>query len=345
MGAFGDKFRKEREKKNISLDDVSNVTKIGSRMLKAIEQEQFDQLPGGVFNKGFIRAYAKQLGMNEEEAVNGYLECVRKSQSDANDVWEPPQATEKRAYAKPTLKAQGSAQVEELPELQLPRAEHVRVPRNKFLDERRNAIPWRLVAAALLVVVLASYLWIRRSRALHASAPPPMTQPAAATAPATDATHPVPANGSPVHSTAPNAVPAVANHASAANASKPAPGGTSSATPAALPPADAPSVTTAAPKPLTLVIRATENSWISVSADGELISQETLIAPAHASFRASREISVKVGNAAGVTFLWNGKEIPAQGAEAEARTLTFDASGLRSPQPAAPQAPSQTQTN
>jgi hypothetical protein len=38
---------------------------------------------------------------------------------------------------------------------------------------------------------------------------------------------------------------------------------------------------------------------------------------------------VKAGNAAGVSFLWNGKEIPAQGTEAEVKTLVFDATGMR----------------
>src|ERR1051326_2162672 len=86
MGEFGNKFRQAREKKNLSLDDVS---KISSRMLKAIEEEHFDQLPGGVFNKGFIRAYAKHLGLNSEEAVTDYLACLRQAQIDANEVWEP----------------------------------------------------------------------------------------------------------------------------------------------------------------------------------------------------------------------------------------------------------------
>ena len=54
MGEFGEKFRKARETKELSFDDVSNVIKISPRMLKAIEEENFDQLPGGVFNKGFI---------------------------------------------------------------------------------------------------------------------------------------------------------------------------------------------------------------------------------------------------------------------------------------------------
>src|SRR5206468_3300329 len=80
MGEFGEKFRQAREKKELSLDDVSNVTKISARMLKAIEKEDFEQLPGGVFNKGFIRAYAKHLGLDAEEAITDYLSSLRQAQ-------------------------------------------------------------------------------------------------------------------------------------------------------------------------------------------------------------------------------------------------------------------------
>jgi hypothetical protein len=90
---------------------------------------------------------------------------------------------------------------------------------------------------------------------------------------------------------------------------------------------------------LTVVIRASENSWISVLADGQVVSEETLIAPAHTSVRARREIVVKAGNAAGVSFLWNGKEVPAQGAEAEVKTFVFDVAGMR----VMPPAPAPTQ--
>lgn len=94
--------------------------------------------------------------------------------------------------------------------------------------------------------------------------------------------------------------------------------------------------------PLTLVIRASENSWISVTADGQAVSHETLIAPANTSIRARREIVAKVGNAAGVSFLWNGKEIPAEGAEAEVKTFVFDAGGMRVLTPNPPQSQSPT---
>lgn len=66
-----------------------------------------------------------------------------------------------------------------------------------------------------------------------------------------------------------------------------------------------------------------------MQADGQSVSRETLIAPAHTSVRANREIVARIGNAAGVVFLWNGKEIPADGAEAEVKTFVFDAQGMR----------------
>jgi hypothetical protein len=77
-----------------------------------------------------------------------------------------------------------------------------------------------------------------------------------------------------------------------------------------------------------LVIRASENSWVSVLADGQLVTEETLIAPAHTTIHASREIVVKVGNAAAVSFLFNGKEVAPQGTAGEVKTLVFGPSGL-----------------
>ncbi len=381
MGAFGNKFRKAREKKNLSLDDVSNVTKIGSRMLQAIEEERFDQLPGGVFNKGFIRAYAKHLGLNDEEAVNDYLACLRQAQIDAHEVWEPQSAAPPRSAPeksratepgkpqtnKSAAKPQASAQVEELPELQLPRAEDIRPRRNDFARSSDSQMPWGMIAAVAVVVILAAFLWIRHSHKLKtaaaSSSPATITQPAPAPVAARVPDSPAPSTGHPPNSnsTSPNSTPsnsALANstaHPAAVTtpASAVAPRNGSSGNAANTKnaneanqgtnqpsnsdkndvtvrsftkPAPPSSETPAAP--LTLVIRADETSWISVLADGQPVSQETLIAPAHTSVRASREIVAKIGNAAGVTFLWNGQEIPAAGAEAEVKTFVFDSTGM-----------------
>jgi hypothetical protein len=84
------------------------------------------------------------------------------------------------------------------------------------------------------------------------------------------------------------------------------------------------------PSSFTLQIRADETTWVSLIADGKpVVSNETLIAPAHTSVRATHEIVVKTGNAAGLSFLLDGKTIPAQGNEGEARTFVFDATGLQ----------------
>jgi cytoskeleton protein RodZ len=74
VGSFGERLRREREMRGISLDDIADATKIGTRSLRALEEEHFELLPGGIFNKGFVRAYARYLGLNEDQAVADYLD-------------------------------------------------------------------------------------------------------------------------------------------------------------------------------------------------------------------------------------------------------------------------------
>jgi cytoskeleton protein RodZ len=351
MGAFGEKFRKARESKELSFEDVSNVIKISPRMLRAIEEENFDQLPGGVFNKGFIRSYAKQLGLDPEEAVTEYLDYVRQQQIEAQQAWQPAAPVETRAPAKATAaKKSGSSTTsppseapvqvqEELPQLQLPRAEHVRAGRKEFLDRSSPEIPWKIVAVAIVVVILAAVLWIRHSHRQTANVSSPRSEPtqaaapAASTAPATD-----------TGSTAPNSAAAQPQPtaSSAPNADEEKSDVTVRSFGQPLPKSPANS-TEKSSGSLMLTVRASENSWISISADGQPLTEETLIAPAHPTFRASQKFVVKVGNAAAVSFLWNGQEIPAQGGEGEVKTLVFDSTGLHAASPSQP-APAPTTT-
>jgi len=73
VASFGVRLKQEREQRGITLEEISSTTKIGTRMLVALEQDHFDQLPGGIFNKGFIRAYARCLGLDEDQAIADYL--------------------------------------------------------------------------------------------------------------------------------------------------------------------------------------------------------------------------------------------------------------------------------
>src|SRR6202167_5726194 len=103
VGAFGEKLRKQREQRGIALDAISNTTKISTRMLRAIEEEHFDQLPGGVFNKGFVRAYARQVGLNEEEAVADYLAALRENPSTPpHNIPTPPPPPPTRTPTSPS---------------------------------------------------------------------------------------------------------------------------------------------------------------------------------------------------------------------------------------------------
>src|SRR5262245_48384914 len=74
MSSFGESLRRERELRQISLREISEATKINLRYLDALERDDFRHLPGGVFNKGFVRAYAQFIGIDPESMVTAYLE-------------------------------------------------------------------------------------------------------------------------------------------------------------------------------------------------------------------------------------------------------------------------------
>jgi cytoskeletal protein RodZ len=70
--AFGEQLKREREMRGVSLEEVSKATRIGVRFLEAIEAGRWEQLPGGIFNRGFIRAIGRFLGLNEDNLIAEY---------------------------------------------------------------------------------------------------------------------------------------------------------------------------------------------------------------------------------------------------------------------------------
>jgi cytoskeleton protein RodZ len=71
-GTFGERLKREREMREVSLQEVTAATRIGPRFLEALENEDWDKLPGGVFNRGFVRAIARYLGLDEEGFLSEY---------------------------------------------------------------------------------------------------------------------------------------------------------------------------------------------------------------------------------------------------------------------------------
>ena len=71
-GNFGERLKRERELREVSPNEIVVATRISLRFLEALENEDWDKLPGGVFNRGFVRAIARYLGLDEEHLLAEY---------------------------------------------------------------------------------------------------------------------------------------------------------------------------------------------------------------------------------------------------------------------------------
>ena len=73
---FGSYIKHERELRGVPLEEISRITKIHIRFLEALEDNRFDELPGEVFIKGYIRSYANIIGSDVDEMLNSYEESI-----------------------------------------------------------------------------------------------------------------------------------------------------------------------------------------------------------------------------------------------------------------------------
>jgi len=233
MGSFGERLRREREMRGITLDEIAESTKIARRHLESLEKEDFDALPGGIFNRGFVRSYARYLGIDEDQAVADYSSAAAEPQPETEekfplDVQEP----------------------------------------DPKLNPRRSTLP--LLLALLALVAVLAIFWARtRSRSGENQESASASMPSASRSPA---------NSPPAGS--PDASPG----GSAASAQAPA-SNSSNATVEVQPPAA--TVAPQTPERLfSVMIRAKEDSWVSVSADGKIVISRTLNAGEQQTFRA-----------------------------------------------------------
>src|SRR5512140_3413262 len=95
LASFGEELRREREIRGISLKEIADATKISKRFLEAIERNDHKTLPAPVFTRGFVREYARYLGLNAEEMVNRYNEVVRRTTQSEIDSQELPRIPSK----------------------------------------------------------------------------------------------------------------------------------------------------------------------------------------------------------------------------------------------------------
>jgi cytoskeletal protein RodZ len=308
MGSFGDRLKKQREQKSISLDDISLSTKIGTRMLRALEEEKFEQLPGGIFNKGFVRAYARHVGLDEEQTLSDYMTALGEAQQLAMPA--QPVTTSKP----PVIVERASAPVLDPPE-----------------REQSAEIPWGLLALGLLLAALAFATWSyyhREHKAETSSATPPAEQttpaesktpgsaqqiPTAPTDSKSAPSTPIPSTDKPGTQTAP--LNQAALHGSASQ--------------------------DVVPGAFTVLLKGSEDDecWVSIAVDGHPPVEAILTAPQEKSIQANKEVIVKAGNIGALDVLFNGKNLGRLGDYGTVRTLTFHADGLQAPVPKAVTAP------
>jgi len=87
---IGEQLRLAREGRGIPLREISDQTRISIHYLEAIEMNDYKRLPGGIFNRSFVKAYARYVGYDEKEAVEGYTRYMRELGDTGDEVASTP---------------------------------------------------------------------------------------------------------------------------------------------------------------------------------------------------------------------------------------------------------------
>jgi len=95
-GNFGERLKREREMREVSMEELTKATRISVRFIEALENENWERLPGGVFGHGFVRTIARYLGLDEEALLGEY--DLARSEKSPGAVAKP----EERIPAPPT---------------------------------------------------------------------------------------------------------------------------------------------------------------------------------------------------------------------------------------------------
>jgi cytoskeletal protein RodZ len=297
VAGFGEKLRQAREAHKLTLQDIAVTTKISPRHLQALEEERFSVLPGGVFNKGFVRAYARCVGLDEEKSVAEYMAAAHPAPVEVNMDTVASQI----ATASPRRRAAAFG-------------------------------PVTIVGVvAVLVGLVLGGLWLREQRresseqreqsAQIIAQSQPAAAPVAAAAPATESSSAAQPTTPP---TATSPTDAAANQPGAALASTPQ-------HPASVAEAQANSPAEG-PAPVEISIAATERAWISVRSDGKQVETITLDPDSPElrlrTYKAQERLLLVVGNPAGLNVTYNGKPAGVLGEEGRRATITFTPEGI-----------------
>ena len=275
MTSIGETLRRERIRQGLELQQLSHSTKIGTRMLQAVEQDDFSKLPGGVFTRSFIKQYAAALGL-EPAALDEQLKSL-------------PAGVEEPARSE---------------------------ARKDVIPERSHYSLSEYKSATNSGSILMSVVWVVVAMALGGGVYYLMNRLAA---PATE--------------TVKTPVSTVINAPEKPEAQNPTSSAASAGTDIAPTQPAAPAI------PVEIVLSATGESWVSVSADDELQFVGNMRRDEKRTVQAQSKVKLVTGNAGALEITLNGKPVDAIGPKGQVRVVEFTASGAyvvprTSPKPA-----------
>jgi cytoskeleton protein RodZ len=270
----GAQLRAAREAAGLSLEQVAQQLKLAPRQVRALEEEDFAQLPGRTFARGFVRNYARLLNLDGEDLL-AIL----------------PDAARAPALEAPALQSTG-AMIAELPTANMGQP-----------GISRWIIPFVLVAC---IVGAATYEWLRSGLAAPTAAPSAPSASTPATTTSTELANPfaagTPSGASSVPAPAPSASPDTpAVPVATAETAPPAP-----AAPIATAVAAPPAAATVAP--LELTYRGP--SWTEIrDRDGQVLISRLVAAGSAQSLRGNAPFDIVIGNANAVTLVYRGAPV------------------------------------
>jgi len=312
MSNLGASFKKAREAAGLPLEKIASETRISTRFLIAIENEDFHLLPGGIFNRGFIRAYAERLGMDPDEAVADY-DRVSDTPSEPSGALTDPE---------------------------------------RSLSRGSDRYLYLVAAGVLVVLIAVYYVMSRPASpvldeqvvAVEESPPSEVETPTGAEPPAAAAAEetigPGPeiatesspaADSSSVPTTAQAPSPATPAAASTSTPSVPPP---TRPTAPATTPSTAPPIQPSVPQAvaataqsggnaLAVDLEVNEVSWVRVVTDGNVAVNDNFQPGTSRHFTAGQSISVTIGNAAGANLKVNGRDLGQLGREGQVREFVI----------------------
>lgn len=297
MSELGRLLTEARTSNDLSLAEVEAATRVRQKYLEALEQGDYASLPPGAIARGFLRNYARYLGLDAGELLHLYAQ-------ESGD----------RGSLVPTASARQARPIDYRPlEVSLI---------NDQPTHHNGWLRWILALVAVVLLVVAAW-WVLnnndavgnllRPNFLLAFGPQPSaTADAAATRPA-------------LVTITPPAAPPGSQQAVAANTTdQPGYGPSPTSDLLTLPiPTTPPTVTptsppkpTAIPQPATgisLTLKITQRSWTKVTVDGKVVMQDLLEAGQERRWPANDRVEVLTGNAAGINVSINGQEMGAMG--------------------------------